>query len=594
MSFSLSARKLAVCWCSLVAIPVVALSQNSYVASGGEYSVAGKLPGDQVHPQVSFTTNGGYVVWEDYWADGKGLGLGAMRLKNDLSSSGRSFRVNSLVAGDQEDAQVSMLDNGGAAFAWQGGKQGFQHIYSRFLSPSNSWLTGDVTVSGSTNLFQTGLAIATLLNGNVVEVYGSYNQAAPGSMLDIYFQILSPAGVKVSDEVLVNQFTDNNQRSATVAALADGKFVVGWVSEQQRWTDANNGVPSVDVYSRVFDSTGSPTSGEVLVNVSSNVCSNPNFTGTADGGFMATWMEKDLVVRNNGWDIYTRKFTSAGVGGNVSRANTQLYGDQYAPKIRRSGSTLLDIWTSMGQDGSHEGVYGVFLNGDASPIGNEFQVNTTTFGAQKEQVLGSDGAGRLLAVWTSFGVGVTGFDLYGQKYVDPAGVVIGTNNVAFNTDPNTNPNSVYDIPAGPPITPPTNPNTNSGPIVVTNTFADVKGTYNGLVYDTTGVNTASSGYITIVTTVSKSSQGSFSAKLQLGGKKYSFSGSFDSTGAYSTPNPVSGLTISLQIDLHGGDRITGQISNGDWTAALLGESGSLQQNASDFVRGKLHHGHAAY
>src|SRR3954471_12984688 len=87
MSFSLSARKLVACWCSMVAIPVVVLGQNSFVPTGGEYSIGGKLPGDQVHPAVSFTTNGGFIVWEDYWVDGKGLGVGAMRLNNDLSGS---------------------------------------------------------------------------------------------------------------------------------------------------------------------------------------------------------------------------------------------------------------------------------------------------------------------------------------------------------------------------------------------------------------------------------------------------------------------------------------------------------------------------
>src|SRR5882724_3327463 len=113
MSFSLSARKLVVCWCSVVAIPVVVLSQNSFVTSGGESSIAGALPGDQVHPGLSFTTSGGYIVWEDYWADQNGLGIGAMRLNDDLTGSGLSFRVNSMVAGDQEAGQVSVLNNGG-------------------------------------------------------------------------------------------------------------------------------------------------------------------------------------------------------------------------------------------------------------------------------------------------------------------------------------------------------------------------------------------------------------------------------------------------------------------------------------------------
>jgi len=549
----------------MVAIPAVVLSQNSFVPNGGEYSICGKLAGDQLHPQVNFTTNGGYIVWEDNWVDGKGLGIGAMRLQSDLSGSGVSFRVNSLVANDQEGGQVTMLNNGGAAFAWQGGRQGFQHIYSRFLSPSNNWVTGDVLVNAATNRYQGSPVMTTLLNGNVVVTYVSVNQAGPGSMMDVYLQMFTPAGSKIGGEVQVNQFTDNNQRTPTIAALANGNFVVGWISEQQRWTDASNGVPSVDFYARVFDSTGTPTGNEFLVNISSNICAAPDLSAAADGGFMGTWMEKDLVVRNNGWDIYARRFSSAGVGGNETRVNTQLYGDQYSPKIRRVGSTYLDIWTSLGQDGSREGVFGRYLNDDGSVSGNEFQVNSTTFGAQKQQALGSDGAGRFLAAWTGFGVGISGFDLYGQKYADPTVAAAGTNDSVFNTDPNANPNSVSSsVPTAPVILLP-NSGDGQNPTSITQTIAEVKGTYNGLVYDASGVSSVDSGYITI-TVSAKGTQGSFTAKLQLGGQKYSFSGPFDATGAYS--GTVSGLTVNLQLDLHGGDQITGQISNGTWTASL--------------------------
>src|SRR6185503_8157931 len=121
MSFSLSARKLVACWCSMVAIPVAVYSQNSFVPVGGETALTGALPGDQVHPGVSFTTNGGFVVWEDNWIDGKGLGIGAMHLKSDLSGTGVPFRVDSVTTGDQEAGQVSGLSDGGAAFVWQSG-----------------------------------------------------------------------------------------------------------------------------------------------------------------------------------------------------------------------------------------------------------------------------------------------------------------------------------------------------------------------------------------------------------------------------------------------------------------------------------------
>src|SRR6185437_9569355 len=158
---------------------------------------------------------------------------------------------------------------------------------------------------------------------------------------------------------------------------------IAWVSEQQRWTDASNGVPSVDIYARVFDASGSALGDEFLVNSSSSICAHPGIAGTADGGFMATWMERDLVVRNNSWDVYGRRFNSAfsALGGATEiRLNTQLYGDQYSPAIQRAGTTCLAVWTSLGQDGSFEGVYGRYLNDDGTLSGDEFQINTTVFG----------------------------------------------------------------------------------------------------------------------------------------------------------------------------------------------------------------------
>jgi hypothetical protein len=552
----------------MVAIPVAVYSQNSFVPVGGETALTGALPGDQVHPALNFTTNGGFVVWEDNWIDGKGLGIGAMRLKSDLTGTGVPFRVDSVTTGDQEAGQVSVLNDGGAAFVWQSGPRGRQHIFSRFLSSSNTWAAGEAMVNSAANKFQITPVMATLLNGNVAVVYASQNQAGDGSMEDIYLQMLAPDGSKIGGETLVNQFIANNQRTPAITPLADGKVAIAWVSEQQRWTDADNGIPSVDIFARVFDSAGNALGNEFLVNLSSNICAAPDLAPSPDGGFMAAWMEKDLAVRNNGWDISARRFSSAWVGGNEIRVNTQLYGDQYSPKVRRSGSTYLAVWTSLGQDGSREGVFGRYLNDDASVNGEDFQVNSTTFGSQMHQALGSDGAGRFLTVWTSFNPGPTGFNLYGQKYIDPKVAITGIDDPAFNTDPNSNPNSVDAVAVSAPTLASAVPNdpirTSGG---VTNRFADVKGTYNGLVYVADNVTPESSGYITFTTTA-KGIVGSFSAKLELAGKKYSFSGQFDSSGVYTNSN-VNGFAVNFVIDLHGGDRITGTISNGSWTAALM-------------------------
>ena len=142
---------------------------------------------------------------------------------------------------DQENARVALLKNGGAVFVWQGGHRGFQQIYARFLTPTNTWLTtNDVLVntppttnvsysySYATNItltvktnkvhgktayttnatatvvttvitnltlsgsFRANPAVATLANSNVVVVWASFNQAGPGSLLDVYGQVLDP------------------------------------------------------------------------------------------------------------------------------------------------------------------------------------------------------------------------------------------------------------------------------------------------------------------------------------------------------------------------------------------------------------------
>jgi hypothetical protein len=399
-------------------VPGMALGQSGYVTQAGEYAPAGNLPGDQTRPQLSLTRTNGFIVWQDNVTDGDGLGISTRALDSSFSSPFAGFRVNQQGAGDQENPQVTMLNNGGAAFTWQGGRQSFQHIYARFLSSSNTWVTGDVMVNASTNYYQINPVIATLANGNVIVVWSSYGQ--DGSMQGVYAQQFSPGGQKIGGESPVNQFTSFNQRTPAVAALSGGGYVIVWVSEQERSAiDINgNGYASVDIYGRIYNSSSTPLGNEFLVNTDTNICANPAVVGASDGTFIIAWGQKDTAVPNNGWDIFARPFSSAGNGGATRLVNTQRYGDQFAPKISANGVDYLAVWTSMGQDGSREGVYGQFLRGDASHAGGELRVNTTVLNQQINPAVASDNSGRFLTVWSSYtGLNNT-MDLYAQRYVN--------------------------------------------------------------------------------------------------------------------------------------------------------------------------------
>ena len=284
------------------------------------------------------------------------------------------------------------------------------HVIHQYVGDHN-----DVLVNTFTNNFQINPAVACLANGNVAVVWGSYNQESdPNALQGVYGQLLSPTGQKVGAEFQVNTYTPYNQRTPAVAALPGGGFVVAWVSEMERFDN------SVDVYARLFNASAAPVSGELPVNTGTNVCANPSVAAASDGTFMVAWGERDLTIFTNGWDVYARGYSSSGAGGSVACVNQYRFGDQYAPRLAAAGTDFLAVWTSLAQDGSREGVFGRFLHEDATPLGAEFMVNTTTANQQIHPAVGTDGQGRFLAVWTSFTGLTTGFDLFAQRYVNVA------------------------------------------------------------------------------------------------------------------------------------------------------------------------------
>ena len=457
----------------LMGFPTVMFSQTFPTPRGGEYAVSGPQNGDQTGPRAAIGGAGGFVVYQDNGIDGSGLGIAARRLDADLSPVGVPFRVNEVTAGDQEKPAVALLNGGGAAVAWQGGRQGFQNVYARFLNADGSFATRDVvlnpTASSSTTriamnalvfrnnrvVYRTrrfkrivtqnqerngGVAVATLNDGTVVVAYASgrhthekmqtfvpkvrfrYNRFITNSVLqfvetdtdsmqDIYFQLFTAAGQKIGAEIRANQFVDFNQHHPSVAALSDGTFVMAWNSEQQRNDN------SIDVVARVFDSQGNPLTDEIFVNTSSQPCGNSAVAGHTEGGFTVAWTEKS-PTRSDNLDIFARTFSpSASPITAAFRVNSYTRGDQFAPSIAATPGGQVILWTSLGQDGSRDGVYGRGLNNGAF-AGAEFRVNTTTYLRQFNPHLAADKSGHFLAVWSSYQT-TAGFDVFGQIYTAP-------------------------------------------------------------------------------------------------------------------------------------------------------------------------------
>jgi len=397
-------------------VPFTGLSQEAYIPQAAEYLVSGLLFGDQVEAAVDIRPSGGFLVWQDSFTDGDGSGISGRLLDSTLSGSLSSFRINEQGAGDQRRPDVALLSDGGAVVVWEGGSNGNVDVFARFMSPSNTWLGGDVLVNTHTAEPQDDATVIALQNGQAVVAWASYNQVSSTSLKDVYFQRFTSGGQKLGSPVRVNQTTSLNQRSPAAVTLSDGRFVVAWVSESQYFTGGTNEYYAVDVFARFYDASGVAQGAQFKINTTLNLCANPSLAASVDGGFLAAWSQKQLESLSNSWDVVGRAVSASGVGGTEHVLNNQQYGDQFGPKAAALGNDYMVVWTSLRQDGSHEGVFGRFLGSTGAPAGDEFQVNTTAVSKQILPDLAADGGTRFLAVWSGF-TGITpGFDVFGQRY----------------------------------------------------------------------------------------------------------------------------------------------------------------------------------
>lgn len=114
---------------------------------------------------------------------------------------------------------------------------------------------------------------------------------------------------------------------------------------------------------------------------------------------------------------------------------------------------------------------------------------------------------------------------------------------------------------------------------IPNPFMGAKGTYQGLFYPETNRTAQNSG--SLIATVSD--KGQFTAKVQAGGKSYSGTGRLSCEGATTLNMNLAGaptLRVSMTVDLSGGDKLQGQVTDGNWTADLAANRATFSSTSN--------------
>ncbi len=285
----------------------------------------------------------------------------------------------------------------------------------------------DIQVNTITTGVETIPKVASNANGDFVVVWVSKDLDTLG---DIMAQRYDRIGRTLGAQFQVSSYQDtipttvSAQTMPDVAMDAYGNFVVVWAGEG----DGDSG----GVFGRVFDTSGVATGDDFRINqYVPNSQDRPTVAMDFGGNFVVTWTSSGQDSDQNG--VFARRFNASGIPlGNEFQVNTTSNYSQQSTDIGMdSNGDFTVVWQSDQQDGTSWGIYGQRYNAAGQRQGGEFQVNGYTTDKQNDPQIAMDADGDFIVVWTSFGQDGNGYGVYARRY-NAAGAALESSEFRVN------------------------------------------------------------------------------------------------------------------------------------------------------------------
>ncbi len=297
----------------------------------------------QRNAKAAMDNDGNYlVVWESFDEDGDGWGVYGQWYNADRTSNGASFKANPITEHDQRNPAVAVGEDGSSIIVWEEEEEDGSGFSLKFSSYDDSHSS---VVSGTT----------------------------------------------------IRSTQSGQQRWPDVDMDANGTSFITWTQVAH-----DNSTYTIFVQKRL--SNGSATSSPIQINDNNNSFNGFSKIAVEQSGDMAiTWQSLGSDTTGTHGIMLERLdqiFTSL---GSESLVNTEITGNQYAPDVAMdSVGNFTVVWTSAGQDGDGDGIYGQHYFADGSSNGVEFQVNTNTTGFQNYPSIGMSKTGAMAIGWNSY------------------------------------------------------------------------------------------------------------------------------------------------------------------------------------------------
>ncbi|MEL7191151.1 MAG: T9SS type A sorting domain-containing protein [Bacteroidota bacterium] len=366
--------------------------QAQLTTSGLETLANATTLSTQKNPAVAMSPTGEYVVvWESLGQDGDGYGIYAQVYTAAGAVSVSEFLVNTTTAADQRKPDVAMDGSGNFIITWQSytptGANGWD-IFYRTYNLAGIATTGQIRANNSRPGNQRHPKVSARQSGNFVITWEDDG--------DVYAEIYEVSGATIVTDFLVNTTTANEQIYPAVAMnFINGDFIIAWQS-------LNQDGDGYGIYSRIYQATGSPITGELICNTTTAGNQiEPSVTFDDSGEYLVGW--SSFGTDGDNYGIYIQFFDAAGITiGSEFQVNSTTTSTQHHVEVTKTANNFyLVAWTGYDQDGDAAGVYTAVIDNTPSIIVAETQVNSNTTDYQQFPSVATDNtsAGDAIIIW---------------------------------------------------------------------------------------------------------------------------------------------------------------------------------------------------
>jgi ABC-type phosphate/phosphonate transport system substrate-binding protein len=270
--------------------------------SVSEFLVNTAVTNDQDESSITALPDGRFVVtYTDSSLSGGDTSSDAIRARIFNANGTLSvpeFLVNTTVTGPQYDSSVTALSDGRFIVTWSdnstsGGDTTGAAVRARIFNADGTQSVAEFLVNTTTAADQGESVVTPLADGRFVVTFTDYSASGGDtSGLAIRARIFNADGTQFVPEFLVNTTTFSDQFASSVAALADGRFVVTFTDAGATGGD----ISQAAVRARILNADGTQSVPEFVVNTTTlNNQYQSSVAALADGRFVVTFSDQSAT-----------------------------------------------------------------------------------------------------------------------------------------------------------------------------------------------------------------------------------------------------------------------------------------------------------